>query len=406
MSNKKIFYAFIWHGVFLALTKSMLDLNTVFPSLIDEMTHSKVIFGILYSVMLGVPLIFNIVFSHYLKTFKKKKKVLLFGIYLRSFSFLGMALFTIFYAIDRPMLTTGSFFVWIFLFSISAGFAGISYADIIAKTMKPIERNKLYATKQFIGSIAALFGGFLIKKIFSMPSIVYPYQYGISLFIGAFGLFVASFGIITIKEPDSIIYAEKADKFIDFIKTIPSIIKKDAHFKNFIIIENLASFSIMILPFYIIFAKQVFDLDQSYIGTFLIVQITGTVFSNIIWGILATKRNAKTVVKVCIAIGAFLPILAIVLSFTSVYIYSIIFVLLGFIISGRRVGFEPYLLDIAPDDRRTEYLGIRGTMNLFVVILPIVGGLFIDVVGFYTTFTIVSFVMLIALFLMKDSVVS
>lgn len=403
MKNKKVFYAFIWHGIFLALTMSMLDLNTVFPSLVDEMTHSKVIFGLLYSIMLGVPLIFNVVFSHYLKTFKRKKKVLLFGIYLRSFSFLGMAIFTTFFAIDRPLLTTGSFFVWIFLFSISAGFAGISYADIIAKTMSPIERNKLYATKQLVGSIAALFGGFLIKKIFSMPSLVYPYQYGISLFIGAFGLLIASLGIITIKEPDSIIHVEKPGKLIDFFKTIPGIIKKDVRFKHFIIMENLASFSIMILPFYIIFAKEVFDLDQSYIGLFLIVQIIGTVLSNIIWGLLATKRNAKSVVKVCISIGAMLPILAIILSFTSAYVYSMIFIFLGFIISGRRVGFEPYLLDIAPEDQRTEYLGIRGTMNLFVVILPIIGGLFIDVVGFYVTFSIVSIFMVLAYVFLKDS---
>lgn len=173
---------------------------------------------------------------------------------------------------------------------VNVGFAGISYADIIAKTMSPIERNKLYASKQFVGSIAALFGGLLIKKIFSMPSMVYPYQYGISLFIGAIGLFIASLGIMTIKEPDSIIHVEKAGKLTDFLKTIPGIIKKDIYFKNFIIVENLASFSIMILPFYIIFAKQVFDLDQSYIGVFLIVQITGTVFSNIIWGLLATKK--------------------------------------------------------------------------------------------------------------------
>jgi hypothetical protein len=93
----------------------MLDLNTVFPSLIDEMTHSKIIFGMLYSIMLGVPLVFNIVFSHYLKTFKRKKKVLLFGIYLRSFAFLGMAIFTTFFAIDRPLLTISSFFIWVFL---------------------------------------------------------------------------------------------------------------------------------------------------------------------------------------------------------------------------------------------------------------------------------------------------
>jgi len=175
MKNRKVFNAFIWHSVFLALTMSMLDLNAVFPSLIDEMTHSKFIFGLLYAIMLGVPLIFNIIFSHYLKTFVRKKKVLLFGIFLRSFSFFGMAAFTTFFAIDRPRLTTGSFFVWVFMFSISAGFAGISYADIVAKTMSATQRNKLYATKQFLGSVAALIGGFLIKKIFSLPSFVYLY---------------------------------------------------------------------------------------------------------------------------------------------------------------------------------------------------------------------------------------
>lgn len=403
MKDKRAFYGFIWHGLFLALTMSMLDLNTVFPSLIDEMSHSKLIFGVLYSIMLGVPLVFNIVFSHYLKTFKRKKKVLLFGICLRSFSFLGMGIFTVFFAVDRPALTTGSFFVWIFLFSISAGFAGISYADIIGKIMTPVERNKLYATKQFIGSIAALSGGLLIKKIFSMPSIVYPYQYGISLFVGAVGLFIASMGIMIIKEPDSIVHDEKAGRFIDYLKRIPTIIRNDVTFKKYIIVENLASFSIMILPFYIIFAKQVFDLEQSYIGVFLLAQISGTVLSNIMWGILATRYNAKSVVSLCIFIGATLPVLAIALSFTTVYFYIIVFVLLGFIVSGRRVGFEPYLLDIAPDEQRTEYLGIRGTMNIFVVILPIVGGLFIDVVGFYFTFIAVSFFMILAFLVLNFS---
>jgi len=37
---------FIWHGAFLALTMSMLDLNTVFPALISNLTESKIIFGI------------------------------------------------------------------------------------------------------------------------------------------------------------------------------------------------------------------------------------------------------------------------------------------------------------------------------------------------------------------------
>ena len=82
---KKTYGAFLWHGFFLALTMSMLDLNTVFPSLLDQLTPSKMVFGVLYSIMLGVPLLFNVVFSHYLRWHRQKKKFLLMGIYLRSF---------------------------------------------------------------------------------------------------------------------------------------------------------------------------------------------------------------------------------------------------------------------------------------------------------------------------------
>ena len=167
-SSKFIYFAFIWHGFFLALTVSMINLNTVFPALITALTESKIIFGALYSVMLGVPLIFNVIFSHYLKKKQYKKKYLLLGIYLRSSAFLGMAFFTYYFSKSSPMITIYSFFFFVFVFSISAGFAGLSYSDIIAKSMKSDKRIKLYTIKQFFGSSAAFIGGLIIARIFSI----------------------------------------------------------------------------------------------------------------------------------------------------------------------------------------------------------------------------------------------
>ena len=399
--KRNTYIAFIWHGIFLALTLSMLDLNTVFPALIDEMTHSKVIFGFLYAMMLGIPLIFNIIFSHYLKSYKRKKKFLLFGIYLRSFAFLGMAAFTYLFSVSRPTFTTVTFFFWVFLFSISAGFAGISYSDIIGKTLNSQERISLYTVKQFLSSIMALLGGLIIKGIFSQPGLTYPRNYSISLFIGGIGLAIASLGFFLLKEPDSILSDEPQISLRHYLRSVPSVIKKDLNFKKFIIVENMASFSIMIMPFYIIFAKSAFNIGNDYIGTYLIFQVSGTILSNFIWGFIAKKYNSKGVVTNCIFIGAMLPLLAVALSFTNADLYGIVFVLIGFIISGRRIGFEPLLLDIAPENKRTEYLGIRGTLNIFIVILPILGGFFIESVGYYITFPIVSMVMLLAYYLLN-----
>ena len=402
--DKKIriaYIGFIWHSFFLALTMSMLDLNTVFPALVSELTGSKALFGLLYSIMLGVPLVFNLLFSYYLKTKRYKKKYLLLGIYLRASAFLGMAVFTYFFGLSKPTLAFISFFFWIFIFSLSGGLAGISYTDITAKAIPSAKRTNLYVVKQFFGSAAAFLGGLAVSQIFSFGNLSYPTNYSISLLIGFVGLLIASIGFWIIYEPASEKIPDGRESLKEYLKKVPKFIKADYNFRRFIIVENMASFSIMIMPFYMIFAKEIFNVDNSYIGRYLIFQICGTIFSTIIWGLLAKKFNAKAIVRICVTIGGLIPLIAIGLSFLGPDYFAGVFLLLGFIISGRRVGFEPYLLDIAPDEHRTEYLGIRGTLNIFIVVLPILGGVFIELLGYYFTFGLVSVVMFIASTLLK-----
>ncbi len=392
----KVYAAFIWHGFFLALTMSMLDLNTVFPSLIAELTPSTIVFGLLYSIMLGIPLLFNVVFSHYLRAHPYKKKFLLVGIHLRSFSFLGMAASTYLLAERHPAAAMGSFFVWVFLFSISAGFASISYADIAAKALPREQRSQMYAAKQFFGSLAGFLGGLLINRIFSQTQLAFPDNYALSLAIGFGGLLVASLGFYFLEEPPSPLPKNSTESLRQYLRQVPSLLRSDRSFRRFIIVENMASFSIMILPFYMVFARERFAMGSEYLGRYVIYQVLGAVLSNIVWGSLAKRFGPRAVVRTCIIMGGLLPLLALLLAQLGPDWFGLVFLLLGFIVSGRRVGFEPYLLDIAPDHRRTEYLGIRGTLNIFVVILPVIGGALIAWLGYPFTFVLTAVVMLMA----------
>jgi MFS family permease len=394
------YFAFIWHGFFLALTMSMLDLNTVFPTLINTLHSSKYIFGALYTIMLGVPLIFNVVFSHYLRRYQYKKKFLLLGIYMRGTAFLGMAFFTYYFALSNPTLTIVSFFFFVFMFSISAGFAGLSYSDIIAKTVNKTSRTMLYTYKQFFGSSASFLGGMVIAYIFARE-ISFPENYAISLGIGFIGLFVASLGFVFLKEPATEEPYDQTKTLGHYIRNIPGIIKSDQSFKRYILIENMSSFSIMILPFYIIFAREVLMIGDEYIGIYLVIQVVGTIVSNIVWGIMAKRFKAKHIVRFCIMLGGLNPLVAILLAQVAPSLFGIVFFIVGFTISGRKIGFEPYLLDIAPDTRRVEYLGIRGSLNIFVIVLPLMGALFINLFGYYLTFILVTLVMLFAVVLMR-----
>ncbi len=401
-SLKKSYLIFIWHGFFLTLTMAMIDFNTVFPSLVSTLIDSKIIFGLLYSIMLGAPRIFNIVFSHYMNAYDYRKKFLLIGIYLRAFSFLGMAAFTYYFGSSSPRLVIISFFFWVFIFSISGGFASISYGDIIAKTVARGERGKLYASKQFAASLAAFVGGMVVQNIFSGDNFAFPINYSLSLFIGFAGLIIAALAFWLIEEPPSVNKDEDLLSLKEYIKKIPGILKRDKNFASFIIIENMASFSLMLLPFYIVYAQDSFGIGTDYIGRYLLFQIAGTIVSNLLWGYISDRLNSQAVVRICILGGAVIPIIALILSNFGPETYSIIFFLIGFLISGRKVGFEPYLLEIAPDDRTTVYLGIRGTLNFLVVFLPLLGGIFIDFLGYLFTFILVSAVMFTAYYLLRS----
>ncbi|OYT29458.1 hypothetical protein B6U98_02245 [Thermoplasmatales archaeon ex4572_165] len=397
-SKKEIYLIFLWHAFFLAITMSMIDFNTVFPALISSLTGSKIVFGAIYSVIFGVPLIFNVIFGHYLSSKEYKKKYLLFGITLRAFSFLGMAFFTHKYGNQNPTLVVISLFFLVFLFSFSGGFAGIVYTDLIGKFLKKGERGKLYSFKQFFSSVGFLIGGLIIAYAFNVSNITYPNNYALILFMGFIGLLIASGPFWYIKEPAS--KTENQESFFVFIRKIPSILKSDRSFSRFILVENLTSFSLMILPFYIIYAQEIFD--KTLLSFYLFAIIGGSIVSNIFWGMISEKFSSKKIMKVCIFLGALIPILSLLIVPLGPYYFSIIFILVGFIKSGRVVGFNPYLLDIAPEKQRTCYLGIRGTLSILTIVLPMLGGLFIELMGYSFTFVIVSLVMFISLLLLKD----
>jgi MFS family permease len=387
---------FIWHGFFLALTRASLDLNTVFPALIGTLVDSKTVFGLLYSIMLGVPFVFNIAFGHFLQDKPRKKPYLLLAIYLRALAFLGMAAFTLRFGATAPLVVLLSLFGWIFLFSFSGGFAGLAYADIVARLAPKGARGRLYASKQFASSAAMLLGSILVAGLLGLEALSYPANYALILGLGGAGLFVAALAFWFIREEAREVPLESKPSFGSFLKEVPRIVKGDRDFLRFILAANLSSFSLMILPFYMLFAVDSFGIGQEWVGRFLLFQTGGAILSNLLWGYLSHRRGSRQVVRTCLLVGGVIPVVALLVGPQGPGAFLLVFVLVGFVMSGRSVGFEPYLLDLAPEDRRTVYVGINGTLNLSQVVLPALGGIFIDALGFRATFLMVAASMVVA----------
>ncbi|MGC9373300.1 MAG: MFS transporter [Thermovirgaceae bacterium] len=403
MNRRSVYAIFIWHGFFLALTLSMINFGTVLPALVDELTPSRTVFGLLYSILLAGPYLFNVVFGHFLSTFQYRKPFLILGIYIRAVAFLGMAIFVWLFGRSAPGIVVASLFVWLVLFALSGGLAGLVYADIVGKLVPAGERGTLYAAKQFISGGASIAGGFIVAATLGAASMGFPRGYAVLLFIGFIGLMVASGAFWFIDEPPSRV-RETREPIWGLIKGIPRLLKENPEFRRFVIVENLSGFGLMVLPFYMLFAKENFDLGGSYVGRYLIVQTAGILLSNLVWGVLSRKWSSRAVVAGCILVGAVTPVLALFsVRFGPAGFYPVFF-LVGFMYSGRLVGFEPYLLDVVPDDERPLFLGIRGTLDILVALIPPLGGLFVDMAGFRPLFFTVTAVLAFAFLLLVKNV--
>ncbi len=391
---------FIWHGVFLSLTMAMIDMNTIFPALVTDLGGSKVTFGLLFSIMLGAPYLFSLPFGHYIARHRHRRKFLLIGIYLRAAAFFGMAGMTYLFASRAPELVVGSFFFWMSLFSVSGGFAGISYTDIIGKLVEQKERGKLYAAKQLASSIAAFVGGMVVAKVLSSSGLRFPANYSLIFGAGGAGLVIAAIAFWFIREPPSQVDPEARIAFRSLLKRIPGIMRENQKFLRFVIVQNLTSFSLMVMPFYTVFAKEKFAIPDSYVGRYLLFQIGGAILSNLVWRHIAAKRSARAVVRSCIALGGTIPVLAILGARLGPDAFAVIFILVGFVMSGRRVGFDPYTLEIIPEKERPVYLGLQGTMNVLAVAVPFLGGVAIHALGYYPVFGFTAAIMGIAYLLL------
>jgi MFS family permease len=136
------------------------------------------------------------------------------------------------------------------------------------------------------------------------------------------------------------------------------------------------------------------------VGFYLSAMTLASVLSNLLWQRVAQVRGPRLMLKAASLLTALTPLLAAVLpwlmrsvGFTveghgllPAYLFTTVFVLAGSGESGRSIGLQSFLLDIAPDEERASYIGLANTVLGFVSLLPTLSGAVVDRVGFEPVF--------------------
>lgn len=393
------FKAFVWHASWLGFTVTFTEVNTVLPGLILEVGGSQIHIGILTAIMIGAPMLTQLLFAGLLTPQPRKKPFLLLGIYLRVFALSGVAwTLSLISKIDPAMMII-LVYAWMLVFTTSGAFAGVSYTDILGKSIAGDQRKRFFVLRQFLSSLGVLISAIIAREL--LKRFTYPMNYEILFIAAALSLFVASFGFIVIREKP-VASRYESSSVLEIFRFIPGYLREDANLRNFIIINNLTGFATTLMPFYVVLAKDTYSLGAEDIGNFLLIGITGMILSNLMWSKIVTRYSFKGVMVTWIFIGASLPLLALVLSGNAPYAtFQLIFFLTGVSMSAQKISVDGILLEISENDNRALYSGINGAFNLTIALFPLVSGFVIAWMGYTPVFVLGSVAMLSALYFVR-----
>ncbi len=376
----------IWHGAFLAFSTSLTQPTTVISAFIAALTGSTIWVGGLSTVLNFANALPQIFAARWIEPRAKKMPYLLMAIYLRAFSWGTLSLLIYLIGAEQPTLLAWALVILLSIFYAGGGIGNIPYTDIIGKVIPLRRRGAFFGGRSAIAGPLSIGAAFLARKI--LATVPYPNEYALLFGLAAVGLLIASAGFLIIREP----ITEKEDAPVPaWGEYFGSLAEAARALKPLVITQLLTGFSLMVLPFYVVFARQELDAPVSAVGTYLLAQVSGGIVANLIWARLVDKYESRLMLFACATLSTITPLLAIFLAGFGWKALTLVFILAGACFNGRNVGFQTALLEIAPPQRRPTYAAINAALVLPLALLPIFGGFFLKRYSYATLFEIAAF---------------
>lgn len=271
----------------------------------------------------------------------------------------------------------------------ASGIAYVPFMEVVGKSVAPEHRGLFlglrFSSAELLGiGVAALAGYFLSDA----SGLRYPANFGWMLSLAALLQSASMIMFILIREPKGAVESRRFS-FPVFLTRGIRFFRRDRSLRNFTALRLMNSFASMSMPFMAAFATQELGVADSTIGYFMGVAAGGALIANLVWGRVGDRRGNRVVMIAFAALSiipavvslaaATLPASRVALPVLGapdlrVVLVGVVFLLGGLTGPGRQFGEANYILDLAPERRRSAYLGISHTLSAPQTLVPILAG--------------------------------
>jgi MFS family permease len=381
--ERRNFLGALWHGAFLALGTALTQPATVIVAFVADLTGSTVWVGGLSTVLTVAGALPQIFVARWVEPRPRKMPLLMLAIYLRVASWGLLAGLIYLIGASHPTLLAWALVGLLAIFYAGGGLGGVPYTDIIGKIIPQERRGAFFGGRQALAGPLAVGAALLAQRV--LVGMAYPTNYALLFGLAALSLLVASLGFWLICEPPR---ADADGKLPSWRVYREQLLKSAQRLRTLIGVQLLTGFSLMVLPFYIVYARQELGAPAGAIGWFMLAQVLGGVLANLIWARLVDSYGSRRMLATCAVTSMLTPLSAILLGrFGWGGLLPVIF-LAGATFNGRGVGFSSALLELAPAAERPTYSALNTVLILPVAFLPLIAGVLLQHWSYPTLFLI------------------
>jgi MFS family permease len=366
---------------------SFIPATTVLVGLASALTSDKALIGII-AMAWGVASLFpQLIAARLVQGKRRTKPTLMITSLIGRQTMLLFALWLLFTNAQSPLLTIGLMIAAIVVFNVFDSVTGIAWFDMLSRNLSPRGRGRILGTAQFLGSITGIGAGFVVARVLSPDGLPFPQNYAVVFICAWVGFFISFLFQFVYEEnpaPERVRVGAQAGSFSS---AVLDGLRTDAVYRRVLITRILTGLEVMAAAFYVVYIKERLKLPDTSIGIFSLAFIIGGILGIALFGWLAGRSGARSVVRAAAILQATAPLVAFLVAIIpgletvpilAYALFALILAVDGAAARAYVLGFCGYTIDRAPEHRRSIYVGMLNTLSGLVGLSPVLAGLWLD----------------------------
>ncbi len=378
------------NGLFFVLGETLIEPTLVIAAFVNAITHSALWVGFAAATLEYAWFLPQFWVSGYLQSQPRKMPFYKLSAVIRAAAWVTLTL-AIFFIHERSWLAV-VFLLALSVAALGGGLSGLSFLEIVGKTIPPAERGQFFAWRLTIAGIVGVGASVVVQRLLSNTSPVsFPNNYGALFLLATLLFFCGWWAFFRVNEPPDSAVLPRAS-LSQQLRRAFQIIRTDSRYRHFFALRSALIIGGAAVPFYAIYSQQTWGGAPAMIGVYLAAFKAANLLGNIYLGRVSARWGYHRLMQVAAVTGLLMSLMVGGLvwgaaaqqlpGWIAAWGLAPVFVVNGIRESGIGVAGQSLLLEIAPQTDRSLYLGFTNTFLGLIVLAASFSGAVVEYLGF------------------------